>query len=77
MRTQRRRHRIFPLLKFFLLSPVHRGQVVHDDVVLPVVKCTVTLNLLLFQVNILNVHSRVIDEVSERDFVQSFSKEVI
>jgi hypothetical protein len=51
--------------------------VVHDDVVLPVVKCTVTLNLLLFQVNILNVHSRVIDEVSERDFVQSFSKEVI
>jgi len=77
MRTQRRRHRIFSLLKFFLLSPVHRGQVVHDDVVLPVVKCTVTLNLLLFQVNVLNVHSRVIDEVSERDFVQSFSKEVI
>jgi hypothetical protein len=51
--------------------------VIHDYVVLPVVECTVTLNLLLFQIDILNVHSRVIDEVSERDFVQSFSKEVI
>lgn len=77
MRTKCRRHRIFPLLKFFLLSPVHRWQVVHDDVVLPVVECTVALNLLLFQVDVLNVHSRVIDEVSERDFVQSFSEEVI
>lgn len=47
---------------------------VHDDVILPVVKCTVTLYLLLFQINILNVHSCVIDEVSERYFVQSFSE---
>ena len=49
-------------------------KIVLDHVILPVLNCTITLNLLGLEVNILYVHSRIVRKIPECDFYKFFSE---
>jgi hypothetical protein len=62
---------------FTAFAGVYLGKEVLDDIFLPVVYCTVSLDLFWFQLYILNVHTRVVWEVAERYLIYFLREELI
>lgn len=74
------RYRFINLFSSFNLIPlthVDLGQEVCDYVLLPVVDGTVSFDLFLSQLSILDVHASVICEVTKGDFVDFFSEQLL
>jgi hypothetical protein len=44
---------------------------------LPVINCSIALDLLRLELDVLNVHASIVREVSESNFNELFSKEII
>lgn len=66
----------FAMLDLRLLFVIDRREEVLDDVVLPVAQHAVTLDLLVFEVNVFYVHACVVREVPESHFLEFLSEQV-
>lgn len=66
-----------PNLDFLPFHGRNRRQVVLNHVLLPVVNCSVPFGFLRFVVLVVDVHARVVFEVSERHLVEPLSEDIV
>lgn len=74
--TSRNSGRLFLQLKHLLLLPLVNGrQVILNDIILPIIDCSISLDLLVCILLVFYIHSCIILVITDFEFLKLFSKE--